>query len=89
MNVVLETTKFVFEKSRYVDINKDKINDFSKSFKHEHIKHWLNASPYNFGILDDKEKLNFLVIFNSLSFSYWGEPKWTIEYKGKSYTIKP
>ncbi len=26
-----------------------------------------------------------MFIFNALSFSYWGEPKWTIEYKDKKH----
>ena len=85
MNKILESTKFVVNESKYVKINEGKIDDFCKSFTDEHIKHWLNNSPYNFKNLNDKEKLHFLLVLNSMSFSYWGNPKWTIEYKNKKY----
>jgi hypothetical protein len=45
----------------------------------------LSASPINYAHLNDADKLNFLLVFNSTSFCYWGEPKWTVEYKGEKY----
>lgn len=27
-----------------------------------------------------------MAVFNSISFSYWGDPYWNVEYKGKLYT---
>ncbi|MEK6857439.1 MAG: queuosine salvage family protein, partial [Nanoarchaeota archaeon] len=39
--------------------------------------------PFDLSSLNDDEKLHFLLVFNSISFCYWGEPKWTINYKGK------
>lgn len=83
MNPVLESTKFVVENSNYVKINKDKINDFAKTFTREHTKHWWKDAPVDLSGLSDKEKLHFLLVFDSLSFSYWGDPTWTIEYPGK------
>src|SRR3989344_5932665 len=83
MNSVLETTKYVVESSKHVKINKDKIKEFCKDFEHSHINHWINESPYDLKGLAKDEKLNFLLVFNSISFSYWGEPKWTIEYNGE------
>lgn len=85
MSKVLETTKFGVEKSKYVKINRDKIAELAKSFQHGNTPHWLSASPLNFSHLSDDEKLNLLLVFNSMSFSYWGDPKWTVEYKGKKY----
>lgn len=85
MSKVLETTKFVTEKSKYVKINQDGIAEFAKTFQHGNISHWLSSSPLNFSHLSGGEKLNFLLVFNSTSFNYWGDPKWTIEYKGEKY----
>lgn len=85
MSKVLETTKYALEKSKYVKINQDKIAELAKSFQHGNLAHWLNSSPLNFSHLSDDEKMNLLLVFNSTSFCYWGEPKWTIEYKGESY----
>lgn len=85
MNEILETTKFVFENARSVHIDREKIAEFSKSFNHGNLPHWLGASPVSYAHLTDIEKLNLLLVFNSTSFCYWGNPKWTIEYKGEKY----
>lgn len=85
MNKVLETTRYALEKSKYVKINRDNIVEFVKSFNHGNTPHWLSSSPLNFSHLSENEKLNFLLVFNSTSFCYWGDPKWTIEYKGEKY----
>ncbi len=85
MNQVLETTKFVVQNSRYVKIKKEAIKDFCEKFSESHINHWLNEAPFDFNKLNERDKLTFLLIFNAISFSYWGEPKWTIEYKGEKF----
>jgi len=85
MNRILETTKFVIENSDFVKINREKAAEFSKKFNPDKTDHWLNAAPFNFSHFSDEEKLHFLFIFNALSFSYWGEPKWTVEYKDKKH----
>ena len=85
MNEILETTKFVVDNSTSVKINKEKIAEFSKNFHHGNLPHWLSASPINYAHLNDADKLNFLLVFNSTSFCYWGNPKWTVEYKDEKY----
>lgn len=85
MNKILKTTKYVVENSNFVKINRKKIKEFSDSFNHSKVSHWLSASPYNFSHLSDEHKIHFIFLFNSLSFSYWGDPKWTVEYKDKKY----
>ncbi len=45
----------------------------------------MNGSPYNYSKLDDLKKLNYLFVFNSINFCYWGTPKWTVENKGNKY----
>ncbi len=85
MNKILETTKFVIENSDFVKINHEKVTEFSKNFNPDKTNHWLNVAPFNFLHFSDDDKLHFLFIFNALSFSYWGEPKWTIEYKDKKH----
>lgn len=59
--------------------------EFSKNFNPDKINHWLNAAPFNFSHFSDEDKLHFLFVFNALSFSYWGEPKWTVEHKDKKH----
>lgn len=85
MNNVLETTKFVVANSQSVKINIDRVADFAETFEHGSVHHWLSEAPFNFSHFSDNDKLHFLFVFNSLSFCYWGEPKWTIDFEGKSY----
>ena len=85
MNKVLETTKFVVDDSVNVTINQNKIAEFVKNFRHGNLLHWLSASPIPYLHLSDEDMLNFLLVFNSTSFCYWGNPKWTVQYKGKEY----
>ncbi|GAI94571.1 unnamed protein product [marine sediment metagenome] len=85
MNPVTESIDYVVEKSKHVRINRDKIREFTNSFNPNILKHWLDESLFNFSELNDKKKLNFLFVFNSISFSYWGDPKWSVEYKEKKH----
>jgi hypothetical protein len=85
MKKVLESIQIVTKKSKSVQINKASVSDFAKDFEHKDITHWLSEAPFDFETLNDREKLEFLLVFNSISFRYWGNPKWTVEYKGEEY----
>ena len=85
MNEILTTTKFVADNSASVRINYDKVVAFAANFDRQKTQHWLMLAPFDFNSLDERQKLHFLFVFNALSFSYWGEPKWTIEYENKCF----
>ncbi|MDO8627444.1 MAG: queuosine salvage family protein [Candidatus Diapherotrites archaeon] len=80
---VLDSTKLITENSAHVKINKQKILEFCTNFDYKSIKHWVDEAPFDLNGLTDVGKLHFLFVFNAISFSYWGEPKWTISYKGR------
>lgn len=82
---ILENIKLVSNNSKHVRINKERIPKFCKDFNLNEMRHWIRACPLNLSRETDEEKLNFLLVFNSISFCYWGEPKWAVEYKGKEY----
>ena len=83
MNKIIESVKFVFENSLNVKINQKKIDEFVDYLNHKHIKHWIDESPFNLKNLNPKDRLHFLLVFNAISFSYWGDPKWKINYNSK------
>jgi len=83
MSKTLETTQEVVKNSTFVKINQEKLLEFANNFSHSQTKHWLMAAPIDFKKFSDEEKLHFIFLFNSLSFCYWGEPKWTIEHDGQ------
>lgn len=88
-NKILETTKYVVDNSKFVKINKLMIPDFSKTISIGASTNWImwmnNSSFLNFNNLSDEEKLHFIFVLNSISFSYWGEPNWEIKYRGNKY----
>ncbi len=85
MNPVLDATKYVMENSVQVKIKMNRLHEFSDNFRAGDSKHWLSDAPFDLSSLSDLEKLHFLFVFNSINFCYWGEPKWTLDYKNKKY----
>lgn len=85
MNPVLKSIKTIIEKSKFVKINKENLLKFCSEFKMKEKPFWLNSAPFDFQRVEDKKELNFLFVFNSLVFCFWGEPKWRVEYKGRFY----
>ena len=85
MNKVLESIKPVIERSRYVKINEENIRKVCKEFNLNDVRYWMDACPFDLSNLNDQNKLDFIFVFDSMNFCYWGDPKWTIEYQGKPY----
>lgn len=70
---------YVSKNSKHVTIDEEKLNHFVENIKDIKMNHWLSSSP--FGLLDLAVEtiINFLLIYESINFSFWGEPKWTID----------
>ncbi len=83
MNKVLKSTKYVVDHSTEVSLNEEAIDEFVNGFVATSARHWLTESPVDLTLFTARERLNFLVVFNAISFSYWGKPKWKVEYHGK------
>lgn len=85
MNPVLETIKPVVKRSVKVKINEGNLKKTCSNFRRRDFKFWLEEAPFKIRALKDNEVLNFLFVFNSLVFCFWGEPKWKIEYQNGFY----
>ncbi len=84
-HLILSGVRHVVNASQHVHVNYDKAKEFAEMLNVEELSHWLKRAPYDFSKLDDDQKLGFLFVFNSLSFSYWGSPKWAVGYNGRLY----
>jgi len=82
MNKVLESIKPVVENSEQVRIKKERIKKISKEFNFNKVKHWLDDFVF-LKKLEKNQIFNFIFALDSLNFCFWGNPKWTIEYKDK------
>lgn len=84
LNKILETSKYVVDRARHVKINYNKVNKLiDELLKFDNV-HYLTKVPYAVYDMDTKDIVNFLLIYDSIDFSFWGNPKWTIDANGKN-----
>ncbi len=81
----LESLEFVVRNSRHVQINEEQVRGLAKNFAGLNSGHWIESSSLARSSLNYQQKTAFLFVFNAVSFSYWGNPKWTIEYENQTY----
>lgn len=78
LDKIKSTCHYVVDNSKYVKINHAKLDEFISDIKYENLKNWLLFNPYNLLQLDIETIINFLLIFESIDYSFWGQPKWEI-----------
>lgn len=80
---VLEDARFVAERARHVTIDEAAVEAVGADFARRAIPvpawndqlHFTDGSP---------RTANYLLLLDALNFSFWGEPRWTIEYRGQT-----
>lgn len=83
INKVLETSRFVVDNAKHVKINYDKAKQLiDELLKFDNV-HYLTKVPYGVYDMSTRDIVNFLLIYDSIDFSFWGNPKWTIDANGK------
>ena len=75
---ILNDCEFVIDNSKNVKINYKKLDDFIDKIDCSNLKNWLSNNPYNLLDLNIKDIINFLLFFESIDYSFWGVPKWSI-----------
>lgn len=76
---IIQSCKYVSENSKHVFINEEKLNQSVKGIDNIKMEHWLSSSPFGLLELPVETIINFLLIYESIDFSFWGSPKWSIE----------
>ncbi len=79
LNKVLETSKYVVDNAVHVKINYDKANELINELLDFDNVHYLTKVSYPIYDMSTKDIVNFLLIYDSINFSFWGNPKWTID----------
>ncbi|MFA6888470.1 MAG: queuosine salvage family protein [Candidatus Woesearchaeota archaeon] len=82
---IVESIQPVLQQSQHVHLGGQSIDTFVSGFDKSKCQHWLSVSPFDLQELNKENRLGFLMTLDSISFSYWGDPKWTVEYNGKKY----
>ena len=78
LDKIKNTCQYVINKSKYVQINYNKLDEFIKNIDSSNLKNWILYNPYNILELDTETLINFLLIFESIDYSFWGQPKWKV-----------
>ena len=84
LNKVLKTSEFVANNAKHVKINYDKANILIEELLRFDNVHYLTKVPYGVYDMNTRDIINFLLIYDSIDFSFWGNPKWTIDVNGKN-----
>lgn len=67
---------------QHVKINEKNIQNLLK-YQLQLGNHWLEDPAYRLSELNQEDLFLFILILDSTSFSYWGEPNWQIYFKSK------
>lgn len=78
-NSILSSCNFVVDNCKYLKINYEKLDDFIKNIDCRNLKNWLASNPYGLIDLDIELLINFLLIYESILYSFWGDNKWHID----------
>ncbi len=78
LDKIIKSCKYVANNSKSVKINETNLDKFIEKIKKVETEHWLAFSPYNLLDLPAETIINFLLVYEVIDFSFWGDPKWTI-----------
>lgn len=76
---ILNSCHYVVDNSKHVIIDYKKLDLFIESIDCKMLKHWLSNNPYNLFDLDITSIINLMLLFDSIDYSFWGNPKWSID----------
>lgn len=79
LNKISKSCEYVTRSSEYVKINYKILDDFIEKIEVTNLKNWLMFNPYNLLDLEIETIIDFLLVFESIDYSFWGQPKWMIE----------
>ena len=79
LDKIIKSCKYVANNSKSVKINETNLEQFIGKIKKVETEHWLAFSPYNLLDLPTETIINFLLVYEAIDFSFWGNPKWTID----------
>lgn len=85
MNEIIKSIKPIIDNSSFISIDDRAIDFFVDSItKEESEKSEFDNAP---AIPNPSEEnyIGFAIVYNSLNFCYWGNPKWTVNIDGKDY----
>jgi hypothetical protein len=82
--MILDNVQWVVTRSRHVRIDDARLVQVCAELDPAHLRlpDWRIpvVPPWR-----DQRLVDYVLLFNSINFCYWGEPKWTVTFEGQSY----
>ncbi len=78
---IKNSSRYVVDNSKCVSIDYNELDKFIKNIDCTNLKNWLLYNPCNLLELNVEKIINFLLFFEAIDYSFWGEPKWQVETK--------
>ena len=82
-NPVFNSTRFVVDHADFVTIDRAAIEKYADGFQVPEHTNWMRDS-FDLSGLSETECAMLSTVFNSISFSYWGDPDYFFIYKEKA-----
>lgn len=82
MEEVLESTRYVIENAKKVHIDEMAIKQFAKRLSITDLEKTEYADDGS--TLTAEELIAFTFVFQSACYSFWGNPKWTVQHNGRA-----
>ena len=79
LDKIRSSCQYVVDNSKYVKINYGELDKFINNIDCNNLKNWLMHNPYDLLELDVETIINFLLVFESIDYSFWRQPKWMID----------
>ncbi len=70
--------KYVCDNAEYVKINYAKIEEMIAKIDSSSFKFWLLDNPFGLLDMDLESIINFLLIYHTICYCFWGDPKWQV-----------
>ena len=71
LDKIIKSCKYVVKNSKSVKINEAKLDEFIETIKNIKTNHWLSYSPYDLLDLSTEKIINFLLVYESIDFSFF------------------
>ncbi len=81
LDKIIESSKYVMNNSKCVKIDYSVLDKYIEGIEISNIKHWLSHNPYNLFDLGVEGVINFMLLYDSINYCFWGNPKWSIDGK--------
>ena len=85
MKAVLESIQPVIARARFVSVNEDAIGEFVDSLTEDEFHQKEFDARQGLDTSSEEQLVGFTLVYNAISFCYWGDPKWTVTIDGKEY----